>query len=293
VNRKLTIFLRRLRFFFVLALFLAAALAVAGFVLLRRFENRRLYHPAAEVTQTPHDLELDFQSVEFRTSDNLTLGGWWISATRPVATVVFFHGNSGNVSHLVRLAPWFRCHRCNLFLWDYRGYGANPGKPSEAGLRRDSLAALEVARQMNRKFSPPLPLVLYGHGLGAALALQTAQARPDWVSALILEGAFPSVDALKDALYPPPRLLHAFPVFQHYDAASAIAALPGIPKLVAHSPSDETVPFALGVALARSAAPPSTFATLAGGHSDHAWFDPDSPSAPALESFLTALLAAP
>jgi hypothetical protein len=293
VNKKLTTFLRRLRFFFVLALLLAGALAVVGLVALRRFENRILYNPSPDITQTPHDLQLDFQPVEFRTSDNLTLSGWWISAPRPLATVVWFHGNSGNVSHLVRLAPWFWKKRLNLFLWDYRGYGHNPGKPSESGLRRDSLAALEVARQMNRKHNPPLPLILYGHGLGASLALQTAQAHPDWVSAIVLEGAFPSIDALKDAYYPPPRLLHAFPVSQHYDASAPIAALPGIPKLIAHSPDDETIPFALGVSLARTASPPSTFATLSGGHSDHSWFDPSTPSSASLDSFLSALLTPP
>lgn len=288
MNKKLTTFLRRLRFFFVLALFLAFVLAVVLLVAFRRFESRRLYHPIAEITLTPHDLQLDFQSVEFRASDNVMLSGWWIAAPRPVATVVFFHGASGNVSHLVRFAPWFYKHCFNLFLWDYRGYGVNPGKPSEAGLRRDSLAALEVARQMNRKFSPPLPVILYGHGIGASLALQAASTHPDWVSALVLEGAFPSFDEITRRDFPS-LPLYAL-VSQHYDAASAIAALPSIPKLVAHSPTDETIPFALGVALARAAASPSTFATLSGGHNDHSWFDPDSPSNPALVSFLSSVL---
>lgn len=291
MNKKLTTFLRRLRFFFILALFLAAAIAVAAFVSFRRFENRLLYHPSPTLARTPHDLQLDFQSVEFRASDNVTLSGWWIAAPRPRATVVWFHGGGENMGDVVRHAPWFHSHRLNLFLWDYRGYGPNPGKPSETGLRRDALAALEVARQMDRKFTPPLPVVLYGHGLGASLALQTAAAHPDWVSALVLEGAFPSVDALKDVLFPPPRLFHLLPVSQHFDAATAAASLPGIPKLIAHSPDDDTVPFSLGVALARSAASPSTFATLTGPHSAHSWFAPGAPSATALESFVSSLPA--
>ena len=83
MNKKLTTFLRRLRFFLVLALLLAAILAVATLVSFRRFENRRLYHPSPTLAQTPHDLQLDFQSVEFRASDNITLAGWWIAAPAP------------------------------------------------------------------------------------------------------------------------------------------------------------------------------------------------------------------
>ncbi|MBR6022860.1 MAG: alpha/beta fold hydrolase, partial [Kiritimatiellae bacterium] len=258
-------FWRRVRFFFLLALFLLLLLAVAALLAFRRYEFRRLYHPSPDVPRTPHALQLDYQPVAFTASDNVPLAGWWLAAPRPRAIVVVFPGPDGNAAGaFLDHAPFFHDNRLSLFLWDYRGYGlsADSGRPSEAGLRRDAQAALEVARQMNRKSSPPLPIVLYGHSTGAALALHAAAENPDGISALVLSAPFPSVSAILERSFPSlPFPLDPF-VSQRYDATPDLARLPPIPKLVAANPDDPSIPFPLTVQFVRTCPAPVTVVTL-------------------------------
>ena len=290
VNRKSTGCLRRLLFHLLVLLVLAGALWGAAAFILRRHEAELLYHPLPEIRHTPHEFGLDFQRVEFRSTDNVALSGWWVAAPRPRGTVVFFQDSSGNMGHVVKWAPWFQKRNLNVFFWDPRGFGQSAGKPSERGFQRDAEAALDVVRQMNRRLASPLPVILYGHSLGAALALHAASVHPDGIAGLVLEAPFSSVDALVGLDFPA-LPVHWF-VSQHYDAASMPAVRSSIPKLVGHSPDDERIPYALGVQFVRHCAPPARFVPLSGRHDDHAWFLGDSPAAEPLNAFLEEALAA-
>lgn len=264
--------------FLVAVLLLLIAAFVAGWIYLRRFERAQLYVPSADITVTPAQFQLRYQDVQFCAADGTTLHGWWIPANRPRGTVVYCHGNAGNIGRSARYAPEFFRRGFNLLLWDYRGYGRSGGRPTEKGLYDDARAAFDAAAAMGGD----RPVLVYGHSLGAAVAVQLATDRP--AAALIVEGGFASAADMARRRYPSlplDRVLSA-----SYDSAAKVATLKGLPKLFGHSIQDEVVPFQSGRLLLAAAAPPKTFALLAGQHSDSTWFTPSGPGNAELEAFL-------
>lgn len=262
-----------------LALFyLLVAAGLAGWIALRQFERNQLYHPSSAVPSTPAQYSLRYQDVQFVASDGTTLAGWWIPANRPRGTVVYCHGNADNVGSIAYLAPEFFKRGFNLLLWDYRGYGYSEGRPSEKGFYRDAQAAFDAAEAMSGK----LPVVVYGHSLGASVAIQLALDRP--AAALIVDGGFLSVADLARRFYPKLPLDRLLSV--SYDSTEKVSALQGMPKLFGHSPTDQTVPFQSGRLLHAAAANPKTFVLLSGAHSDHSWFVPGGIGNAELEDFL-------
>jgi fermentation-respiration switch protein FrsA (DUF1100 family) len=262
-----------------LSLLLLLVLAVAsGWIVLRRFEFSRLYHPSPDVTTTPAQFQLRYQEVQFVASDGTPLTGWWIPANRPRGTVVYCHGNSGNMGSNAHLAPEFFKRGFNLLLWDYRGYGQSGGRPSEKGFYDDARAAFDAAEAMSDR----LPILVYGISLGGAVAVQLATDRP--AAALIVEGAFTTAADIARRWYPSVPLDRLLSV--SFDSASKVATLEGMPKLFGHSLRDEVIPFQSGRILYTSAAAPKTFVLLAGGHNDNSWFTPGGEGNKELESFL-------
>ena len=262
---------------FLSILFLLAAAFVAGWIYLRRFERAQLYAPSSGIELTPAHFRLRYQDVQFVAADGTTLTGWWIPANRPRGTVVYCHGNAGNVGSNAHVAPEFFRRGFNLLLWDYRGYGLSGGRPSEKGLYDDARAAFDAARSM----SGDLPIVVYGNSLGAAVAVQLAKDRP--VAGLVVQGGFASAADMARRLYPRIPLHRVLSV--SYDSAAVAATLDGLPKLFGHSPTDETVPFQSGRILHGRAASPKRFALLSGGHGDDSWFVPGGAGNAELEAF--------
>jgi hypothetical protein len=121
-----------------MAAMLGWAVAVyAGLALyLYVFQERLIYFPelpSRQVTATPADIGLAFEAVRLGTADGETLAGWYIPAPAARGTLLYLHGNGGNIGH--RLDPIAVFHRLglNILIIDYRGYGASTGKPGEAG----------------------------------------------------------------------------------------------------------------------------------------------------------------
>ena len=263
---------------FLVLLVLLVLGGASGWIALRRFERHKLYRPSPAVATTPAQFQLRYQDVQFSAADGTPLCGWWIPANRPRGTVVYCHGNFGNVGNVAHVAPEFFRRGFNLLLWDYRGYGSSGGRPTENGIYADARAAFDAAAAM----SGPLPVVIYGHSLGAAVAIQLARDRP--AAALIVQGGFASMADLARRWYPDVPLDRVLSV--SYDAAATAAALEGLPKLFGHSPSDETVPFQSGRILHAAAANPKTFVLLSGPHNDQSWFVPGGAGNAELEAFL-------
>lgn len=258
---------------------------VAGllWLALRIFEWRNIYMPRAALEQTPGDLGVAFEEVEFVAEDAARLHGWWVPADRPRGTLVFFHGNAENIGDLAWAAVELRTLRVNVFLVDYRGYGKSAGLPTEQGTYRDARAAYEVARARHQDAEAP-PVVLFGRSLGAAVAVRLASERP--VSGVVLESAFTSAPDMARRLFPG-LPLHRVLRFR-YDALSRIDRI-GAPLLLAHSRDDEIVPFEMSRALFERAAEPKQLLELRGGHNDALWHD--NPGYwPALAAFLDAAL---
>lgn len=227
-------------------------------------QSHLIYFPQVErdFITTPTRVGLTYESVAITTADNETLHGWFVSTPSAAkGTILFFHGNAGNISHRMNYLSMFSGLDYNSFIFDYRGYGKSSGSPSESGTYQDASAAWRYLTE--EKAIPPSEIVLFGESLGGAIAAWLAtQHEP---RALVLASTFTSVPDLAAQLYPflPVRLLARFQ-YSTIDYLQSITC----PVLVAHSPQDEIVPFSHGQALFQAASSPKQFLRLQGGHNE-------------------------
>ena len=220
-----------------------------------------IYFPQKEIFETPDMAGLPYEAVSFEAADGVKLSGWFIPAEKPRGVVLFCHGNAGNISH--RLASILIFHRLGLstFIFDYRGYGASEGKPSEKGTCLDAEAAWRYLTE--KRNLPPTGIIIFGRSLGGAIATHLAQDHKP--KALIIESTFTSVPDIAANLYPflPVRLLSRF----DYNAREYIGRI-NCPVLVIHSTGDDIIPFAHGRRLFEAAKKPKQFLEIAGTHND-------------------------
>jgi fermentation-respiration switch protein FrsA (DUF1100 family) len=234
----------------------------AGFVYL--VQPRLLYYPdvpTRELTATPGRIGLDYESVTLSTDDGVRLSAWFIPHSSSRATLLFFHGNAGNISHRLESIRLFHGLGLAVFIIDYRGYGESEGSPTEAGTYLDAMAAWRYL--VDTRQIPPQDIVIFGRSLGGAIAAELARrTRP---GALIVESSFTSVPNMAARLYPwlPARWISRF----HYDTLGALEAV-ACPVLVMHSREDDIIPFAEGEQLYAHAREPRRFLALRGGHGD-------------------------
>jgi fermentation-respiration switch protein FrsA (DUF1100 family) len=131
------------------------------------------------------------EEAELHTSDGLRLGAWFVPQTTAArrGTVIVFNGNAGNRSYRAPLAHPLARAGYAVLLFDYRGYAGNPGRPTEAGLIADALAAREYV--VSRRDVDPSRLVYFGESLGTGVAVAlAAQHAP---AALVLRSPFTSI----------------------------------------------------------------------------------------------------
>jgi fermentation-respiration switch protein FrsA (DUF1100 family) len=224
-------------------------------------EQKGLYHPYKDIPETPKNLGIPFEEIDFKTADGQTLNGWFAPAKDARITVLYFHGNAGNISHRLHKVKFFHEMGVNFFIFDYRGYGKSTGTPGEKGLYSDAQAAYDYVASRNDVDNNKI--VVYGKSLGGPVAADLCVNRK--AAALILEGSFASVVLRAQQLYPflPMRLL----VVQKYDTMAKVKHLL-IPKLIAHGRQDEVISFHHGEILFGAAAQPKQFLPFEGGHND-------------------------
>jgi fermentation-respiration switch protein FrsA (DUF1100 family) len=170
---------------------LAAPLVVVVLVigLAWMFQRSLIYFPDRTVPPLSALLPRG-EEVSFTTEDGLELRGWLVPADGPErAAIVVFNGNAGNRADRADLARSFSAQGFTTLLFDYRGYGDNPGRPSQAGLIRDGMAAASFLSTRAR-----VPLVLFGESLGGAVATEVAAVQAP--AALILRSPFSSLVAV-------------------------------------------------------------------------------------------------
>jgi hypothetical protein len=217
--------------------------------------------PSRTLTATPQDIGLGYEDVWLRTEDGVRLHGWYVPAAPAHGTLLFFHGNAGNISHRLDSIRIFHRLGLSVFIIDYRGYGRSEGQPSEAGTRQDALAAW---RHVTEERGVAVgQVVLFGRSLGAAVAARLATGQPP--GALIVESAFTSVPDLAAELYwwLPARRLARFEYATRDDVTRVRC-----PVLVVHSPDDEIIPFRHAEAIFAAAHEPKELLRLRGGHND-------------------------
>lgn len=229
------------------------------------FDRFLAFFPTREITGTPDDLGMPFEDVYFPAADGKQLHGWFIPG-RGDDTIVWFHGNAGNISNRVYNIMLLKAHLgANLFIFDYRGYGLSEGKPSEKGLYSDGEGALRYLR--SRDDIDTDRLVLFGRSLGGSVVAEMATRYR--ANAVIIESSFTSVDAMSRHTRPaltrfiPTRLL----VKSRFDSLSKMPRI-NSPVMVVHGDKDVTVPIHMGKELFDAANEPKRFYEIRGATHD-------------------------
>jgi len=241
---------------------LIVVIVYAGVVaILGIFQSRFIYFPSRPLDATPEDVNLPYEDVQFESEDGLRLSGWFIPAQQERGTILFCHGNAGNISHRLDSIAIFHRLGMSTFIFDYRGYGKSEGKPTEKGTYRDAKAAWQFL--VEKKQIAPEKIVIFGRSLGGAIGAWLARKhRP---GALIMESTFTSIRDIASDVYPylPVRHLTRF----DYDAARYVSAV-SCPVMIAHSRNDDLIPFAHGERLFKAAGEPKAFLEMTGSHND-------------------------
>lgn len=221
-------------------------------------QRRIIYLPSGSPGPPPEG----WQSVTFDAEDGVVLDGWFSPPQGDGALVVVFNGNAGNRADRIGLGSRLTAEGLGVVLFDYRGYGGNPGSPSEEGLADDAAAVAAWTETHH----PDRRVVYFGESLGAAVAIRLATERPP--AALVLRSPFTSLPAAAAVHYPflpVHRLL--WDVYPSIDRIGAVTA----PVTVIAGSADAIVPVEQSRAIFDAAAEPKSWLLIEGAdHNDPA-----------------------
>lgn len=210
----------------------------------------------------PVPFGLPAEDVFFPSEDGVALHGWWMPHPKPLATLMYCHGNTGSLAHRIGVFRFLRRLKVSLFAFDYRGFGRSAGEPSEKGVLQDVRAAYDqltgpLAQSDDR-------LVVVGHSLGGAVAIDLALHRRP--AGLVVQSSFTDLREMARSLFPQvPMHLACRNGFRSIDKVGRLT----LPKLFVHGTGDGTVPFRMGQALYQAAAAPKEFLAIErAGHND-------------------------
>ncbi len=235
-----------------------ALLLVAVFVM-----QRTMLYPAAR--QTPDIAKAGVEGlrvVTTETADGLRLDHWYrppVDGQAPV--MVVFHGNAGHIGDRVSKLAEFLEAGFGVLIAGYRGYGGNPGRPSEEDLTGDARVLLDWLAGQG---IAPARTVLYGESLGTGIAVKMAAERP--AAAVILESPYTSIAyvAQMHYWYLPARWL----LLDKWNSMDHIGRIEA-PLLVVHGARDRTIPARYGRRLFEAAPDPKELFVLdQGTHND-------------------------
>ena len=241
----------------------------AGFAVVWTGQRRMIYFPFGEPPPPAQAGLPGADALTFTTDDGLTLGGWFVPASGPATaiTVLIFNGNGGNRAMRAPMAARLAARGLAVLLMDYRGYGENPGAPSEEGFARDARAA--HAYLGTRGDVDPGRLVYFGESLGTAVAVRLAAEAPPL--ALVLRSPFTSLVDVGRHHYPwlPVRLL----LTDRFAAIDRIGEV-RCPVLVIAAEEDTIVPRRFSERLYAAANEPRRLLVLPGvDHNDAELFE--------------------
>jgi len=262
-----------------------SVVAVLGAVVIavRWLEPRFAFFPSVGEDATPRNFGVEYEALSIATRDGEKLRGWWLRHPSPKASILYFHGNGGNLSVWAPILSSIVRRGYEMVAFDYRGYGLSTGHPSEQGLYRDVDAAVEA---FATRASNGVPRVYWGRSLGVVMAAYAAtKGSPD---GLVLESGFPSARALLRGS--PLMFLFSGASSYRFPAAQFLQRRgKNTPALVLHGDRDRVVPIKQGWALFETMSEPKQFVAIPGG--DHNDATPADPAAywQAVDRFVTGL----
>ena len=251
----------------VLVALTASLVLFGGFLFfgLRKIERSIAFHPERYKPSEAWNTPAGADDVWFATVDGNRLHGWFFrsSAKLPQATIIYFHGNGGNVSNIGWVGERLAARGFNVLLFDYRGYGRSEGDlEDERALYADANAAYEYVSK--ERAVPSQAIVLYGQSLGTAAVADLAARRE--CAAIILESGLSSGSDMATAALPwLPRKLH-FLARNRFQSARKLSQV-HCAVLVTHGEPDQTIPTELGRALFAAANEPKKLLIFPGA--DH------------------------
>jgi uncharacterized protein len=227
-------------------------------VFLMFLENQLIFHPDPYPAGDWRPRGLTFEDAEFQAADGVRLHGWYVPKPGSKATILFCHGNAGNLTHRVEILKILHGYvGASVLIFDYRGYGRSEGKPDGAGILADARAAR--AWLAAREKIAERDIVMMGESIGGAVAVDLA-AR-DGARALVLEKSFnnlPDVAAYHFPFMPVRWLMRT-----RLDSAAIIGRYHG-PLFQVHGDPDSVVPYEFGRRLFEAAGEPKQFMLLPG-----------------------------
>lgn len=243
--------------FILVLLFTYLVLAVVLYFMQPKF----LYRPMQEVFSTPAEIGLHFDKVIFKCADGINLSGWYVPVENPKFTLLFCHGNGGNIAHRLDSINIFHNLGLNCFIFDYRGYGDSNGKPSEEGTYLDAMAAYKWL--IEEKKIPLDNIIIFGRSLGGSIAAYLAAKVK--TCGLVVESAFTTYVDMGKEYYPymPVRRFAKFG-YKTIDYIKDVHC----PVMFIYSRNDEIVPYKFGLELYEAANEPKEFIEIFGGHND-------------------------
>ncbi len=261
-------------------------MAVVVYILFATFaffaQPRMVYYPYRDIDTTPAEHGMEYEDVYLPTDDGIRIHGWWIPRENAQGTVLFLHGNAGNISHRMESIQIFHDLQQNVFIIDYHGFGQSDGSPSEQATYQDAAAAWHyLTGDRNIK---PSGIVVFGRSLGGGVATWlVSQQSP---AGVILESTFTDLPALGAHHYPflPVRLLSRY----RYDNMKRLSEI-RVPVLIAHSPDDHIVPYEQGQQLFAAANQPKQFLEMKGDH-NNGFVESGSTYRKAIKAFLDKTL---
>lgn len=247
-----------------LAAGLAAAIAISylgacGYMQSTQLE--KVFEPSPVLQTNPGRMGMPFEELRIPVQSGGELYGWWIPSDKADApTVLYLHGNYGNIGHNLDHGKRLHDMGYNVLVADYRGYGkSSNGQPTEARVYEDAEAAWQYL--LKARGVPPQRAFIYGHSLGGAVAIDLALRHPE-AAGLVAESTFTSMQAMGELKYdylPVGLLLN-----QRFESLQKIPGLK-LPVLLIHGTWDEKVPVAMARQLYDAAPQPKQLLLIEGG----------------------------
>ena len=242
-------------------IFIVCSVIILLSALLYIFQPNFVYFPMRDLIATPGNIGLEYDEVRITTEDSVTITGWYIPHPASRKTLLFLHGNAGNISHRLDSLQIFYQLGLSVLIIDYRGYGESEGSPTEHGTYLDAEAAWKYL--INERKLSPEQIIVFGRSLGGAIA--TWLARQYQPAGLIIESTFTSIVDMGKKYYPylPVNLIARirYPSLENIDKIYC-------PKLFIHSIDDEIIPYAMSQQFFDKANTPKQLLAIKGGHND-------------------------
>ncbi|MDH5426395.1 MAG: alpha/beta hydrolase [Gammaproteobacteria bacterium] len=247
----------------VLLLLLSTLLSACTHLIFQPYKNQ-----AFDIEKT----EINYQNVNFLTADGVDLHGWWLphAHTEYRATVVFLHGNAGNITYHLANAYWLTRYGFDVLLFDYRGFGLSTGKPEVTGLMTDISAAIDYAYRRNNQNK----VVVIGQSLGASMGIYAVSQKSNKAKVRAFAGISGFSDyrqITRDVLSNwwlswPLQWPLSLMIDNDYRPLDYIAQVSPVPLLIMHSQADEIIPYYHASLLFEAAALPKAIFTMTGLH---------------------------